>query len=317
MKRSPLVGLVGGLAVLVATACSADGRQLASTVEPPRTVDRDYAPALANPTFGPGEGPRVLVDETHNNFHTAVGTYQPFARLLERDGYVVGRGTEPISRRSLESCDVLVIADAQPPASAGDPPTFTAGEIETLNQWVRDGGALLLITDHMPDPGAIAELAASFGIEVHNGYALRDALSSPGDPLVFSRADGTLADHPLTRGRDSSEALTAVATFAGSAFRAEAPFEPLLVFGPGVRSWTPAAYWEFRPTTPNVDVTGWYQGGVMAYGTGRLAVFGEAAMFTAQVFDNGRARAGMNHELGRENHRLLLNVMRWLAHASR
>ena len=317
MTRGTMVGVIGCAAALGVVVCSADGPQLASTVEPPRTVDRDYAPPIARPAFGPGEGPRVLVDETHNNFHTAVGTYQPFARLLERDGYVVARGTEPLSDRSLTSCDLLVVADAQPPASAGEPPTFPAGEVHTLNQWVRNGGALLLITDHMPDPGAIADLAASFGIEVHNGYALRDALSSPGDPLVFSRADGTLADHPLTRGRDSSEAVTAVATFAGSAFRAKAPFQPLLLFPPGVRSWTPAAYWEFRPTTPNIDVGGWYQGGVMEYGTGRLAMFGEAAMFTAQVFENGRTRAGMNHELGRENYRLLRNVMRWLTDASR
>jgi hypothetical protein len=36
-------------------------------------------------------------------------------------------------------------------------------------------------------------------------------------------------------------------------------------------------------------------------------------MFTAQVFDNGRIKAGMNHPLGMDNARLLLNIVHWLS----
>ena len=86
-----------------------------------------------------------------------------------------------------------------------------------------------------------------------------------------------------------------------------------MLLDPGRQSWMPREYWEFEPDTPTLDVSGWYQGAIAEYGTGRLAFFGEAAMFTAQVFDNGNVRAGMNSPLAEDNAQLLLNVVRWLA----
>jgi len=61
-----------------------------------------------------------------------------------------------------------------------------------------------------------------------------------------------------------------------------------LVFGPGAVSWAPEEYYGFKDDSPRLDVAGWSQGGVLEHGDGRLALFGEAAMFTAQVFDQGR-----------------------------
>ena len=86
-----------------------------------------------------------------------------------------------------------------------------------------------------------------------------------------------------------------------------------MVFGPGFLSWATEEYYVFKNDTPRVRVTGWSQGGVLDYGAGRLAVFGEAAMFTAQIFDRGRRRAGMNAPEAPHNLRLLLNVMHWLS----
>ena len=51
--------------------------------------DAAYRPAIKQPTYTPGTGPRVGIDEAHNNFHTAADRYSPFATLLARDGYVV------------------------------------------------------------------------------------------------------------------------------------------------------------------------------------------------------------------------------------
>ena len=290
------------------------GQQTASRVEPPRTVDRSFRYEIKSPAYPEGRGPVVLIDEAHNNFHTAVGTYLPFAELLQQDGYVVKRAKEKISGTLLEAGAVYVIADAQPPFEAGDPPTFSVEEIEALNAWVKQGGALFVITDHMPDPGAIEALARSFGIEVSNGYVMQGPPPGRPGPMLFQHKDGSLADHFLTRGREPDEEVKRVATFAGSAFRSEGEaFQPILILGEGCRSWMPAEYNEFPPGTPSVDVAGWYQGGVMGYGKGRVAFFAEAAMFTAQVFADGRVKAGMNHPLGRDNARLLCNVLHWLS----
>jgi len=48
-------------------------------------------------------------------------------------------------------------------------------------------------------------------------------------------------------------------------------------------------------------------------GRGRVAVFGEAAMFTAQVSGPERRPMGMNTPTAAQNPQFLLNVMHWLA----
>lgn len=51
----------------------------------------------------------------------------------------------------------------------------------------------------------------------------------------------------------------------------------------------------------------------MAHGRGRVAVFGEAAMFTAQVTGPERQPMGMNAPGAEQNAQLLLNVLHWLS----
>ena len=299
---------------IIALNPSAHAQQTASTVEPPRTVDRSFKPEITDPAYPPGQGPVILVDEAHNNFHTSIGLYYPFAQLARQDGYRVIRGREKISAAQLKNCRIYVIADAQPPEKKGDPPTFSREEVKILNSWVEQGGSLFLITDHMPDPGAVAALAASFDIKVNNGYAIKGPPPGPAEPLVFTRKDGTLSDCIVTKGKGENEAVSSIATFAGSAFQAGDDFIPVLIFGRGIRTWTPKEYWKFPKGTPNESVEGWYQGGILEYGRGRVAFFAEAAMFTAQAFDGGRVKAGMNHPLAKDNTQLLLNVLHWLDH---
>jgi hypothetical protein len=52
----------------------------------------------------------------------------------------------------------------------------------------------------------------------------------------------------------------------------------------------------------------------MRYGKGRLVLFGEAAMFTAQLAGPSQAQVGMNSEYAEENYKLLLNIIHWLDH---
>ena len=58
---------------------------------------------------------------------------------------------------------------------------------------------------------------------------------------------------------------------------------------------------------------GGFKGGVMQVQSGRAAVFGEAAMFTAQVAGPDRMPIGMNGSQAEQNYRLVLNVMHWLS----
>lgn len=277
--------------------------------------DPDFAPPIPHPAYQVGKGPVVVIDGAHHNFHTAEGRYKPFAELLVRDGYVVRGSEAPFTKDSLAACRVLVIANALNARNEEDwslptPSAFTDDEISAVRAWVHDGGSLLLIADHMPFGGAAQELAKPFGVEYRNGFAF--AVGEPPATMIFTRASGALADHAVTRGRDDSERVSSVATFTGSALHVGKNATPILIFKKKVESLEPKEAWQFDEETPRKDVTNWCQGAVLRYGKGRVAVFGEAAMFSAQLGGPNRVPMGMNSPEATENPRFLLNLMHWL-----
>jgi len=65
--------------------------------------------------------------------------------------------------------------------------------------------------------------------------------------------------------------------------------------------------------TPRVPIKGWHQGVVMKVGKGRVAIFGEAAMFSAQLQGPQKRPMGMNAPGAKQNTQFLLNVIHWLS----
>jgi hypothetical protein len=223
----------------------------------------------------------------------------------------------------LQRIDVLVIANALGEANKEEKnwrlpreSAFSQQEIDDLVAWVRSGGRLLLIADHMPFPGAVDELARAFGVRFSDGYVYELRDYTP--PDIFTRSKGTLRSHAITDGRNPSERIDSVATFTGSAFRAGAHAAPLLVLGPKYVSSSPRNTASvFDKDTPRISVAGWLQGAAINFGRGRLAVFGEAGMFTAQLAGKEHRPMGMNHPEARQNYRLILNVLHWLSGGGR
>jgi hypothetical protein len=166
----------------------------------------------------------------------------------------------------------------------------------------------------MPFPGSVEDLAAAFGVVFFNGYA-KEAYNRSGT-MTFTRSSGALADHPISRGRDETEAVPEVKSFTGQAFRPLAPgFQPLMSMPDDWEVFMTERATEFRPNTPKVSAKGLFQGGVLRHGDGRVAMFGEAAMFTAQavVEDGKTTRFGMNDPEAAHNTQFVLNVMHWLS----
>ncbi|MGI8843520.1 MAG: hypothetical protein ACR2HZ_07470 [Gemmatimonadaceae bacterium] len=284
-------------------------------------VDPAFHPTIVQPEYPAGERPLVLVDRAHHNFHAGAEQFEQFARLLRGDGYRVRGLEERFSAEALAGADVLVIVNAvasreDKERSLPTSPAFTTDEIETVRQWVERGGSLLLIADHMPFPGAMDALARVFGIEFLNGFAI---VWQAWDPLVFHRADASLPSHPVTDGRRPGERVEHAVTFvSGSAFRALESarcISPLLVLGHGVVSYQPERAWQFTDATPRVPVEGWLQGATVEPGRGRLAVFGEAAMFAAQLTGAKGELVGMNSPQASYNLQLLFNTLHWLSRA--
>ena len=280
-----------------------------------QVADTSFKPPIKDPAYRTGRGPLVMLDEAHFNFHTAEGRYKPFSELLRRDGYVVKPSLLKFSEASLRGGQILVIANPLAERNRTDwslptPSAFSEEEVKAVRDWVKGGGSLLLIADHMPFPGAAETLALAFGIRFSNGYA-RDEKAQ--GPMLFKLSDGSLKDHPITRGRSDAERVDSVATFTGSAFQVEGDAQPLLVLGPSVSSFMTSVAGQFTDETPRVPVGGWYQGAVKRFGKGRVAVFGEAAMFSAQLAGPNRGPMGMNAPVAAQNPQFLLNVMHWLS----
>ena len=281
-----------------------------------RPADTSFNPPIERPAYPTNRGPVIMIDEAHFNVHTATGRYLPFAELLRRDGYVVQASKSPFTEASLDRGKILVIANAlnernQADWSPPNPSAFTNEEIAAVRDWVKGGGSLLLIADHLPWPGAADKLALAFGIHFSNGYALDEKMQNGN--FVFKRADGSLTDHPITRGRAANERIDSVAAFTGSAFRIDSG-KPLLILGPSVVSYMPSVFGgHLNPGTPHIPVKGWHQGAVMRFGKGRVAVFGEAAMFSAQLAGPDRRPMGMNAPIAKQNAQFVLNVVHWLS----
>lgn len=280
-----------------------------------QVADLKYKPAIPKPAYDAGKGPRIAIDEAHHNFHTADNRYKPFAELLRRDGYRVEGLAKPLSADALKDVDVLVIANPLNERNVSDwslptPSAFTKDEIAAVQKWVEGGGSLFLIADHMPFPGAAGALAKAFGVEFSNGYASAGHWER-GQPNSFEAKTG-LKDCAVTRGREDGEKVTAVTTFGGSAFRLPKGGVPVLEFGPKSVSKETTKAPGITPGAPEVKVEGWCQGAILAAGKGRVAVFGEAAMFSAQLAGVEQKPMGMNAPEAKQNYQLLLNVLHWL-----
>jgi len=131
-------------------------------------------------------------------------------------------------------------------------------------------------------------------------------------PDVFRVEDGSLIDGPIPDGRYGGERITQVATFIGQAFQAEPGARPLLVLPEGFVMLMPDKPWVFTPQTPKIPAAGWLQGATREVGLGRVAVFGEAAMFTSQIASNGQSM-GLDAPGADQNRLFVRNVVRWLS----
>jgi hypothetical protein len=268
---------------------------------------------VAQPAFAAGAGPRLVIDGGHHNFHTVDGRFAPFAAVVRNDGFRVSGGTGPLTAEGLKGVKVLVIANALDASNDGagewtlpTPSALKPEEIAAVKAWVEGGGGLLLIADHMPFAGAAQDLAQAFGFSFSNGFVQR---APPQGPDIFSKAGGELKSDVVTTG------VEALRTFTGSAFTAPAEARPIIVLPKGYVSKETRVAWQFDKDVAIVDVEGRLQGAVMTVGQGRLAVFGEGAMFTAQVAGPEQKRMGFNAPDAPGNKPFLLNLVRWLAGA--
>lgn len=251
--------------------------------------------SVAAPGWAKDAGPALAIDAAHRNFHTVDGRYGPFAALARNDGFQVAGNDVPFTAESLAKVRLLVMANATQ--------DLTPDEIAAVRAWVEGGGSLLLIADHMPFSHAADGLARAFGFSFESSSAFEPV---PG-PEQFSKANGRLVESPVTHG-----GIDSVWAFTGTVLHAPPQATVVMRLGTGWSILYPTKPWVFdgAPSRPSDDKD--LRGAVLQVGKGRVAMFSEAAMFSAQRAANGGS-AGFNYPAAKQNKAFILDVLHWLS----
>lgn len=256
----------------------------------------------------------VLFDEAHNNFHTASGRYKPFADLITNDGYQVTPNKQKFSAETLKGFKILVISNALGNQRMGTAeasnPAFTDPESDAVRDWVKAGGALLLITDHAPMGAANQILGQRFGVDMSKMFTADEQnydkeSENPGF-IIYTRESGRLADHAITRGRNDSERVNKIIAFTGQSLKGPAGSVAFMKLADTAQDLMPGQ------NSKPISAAGRAQGIAMKFGKGRVVMLGEAAMLSAQLAGPNRMPFGMNRP-GIDNRQLALNIVHWLS----
>jgi hypothetical protein len=278
-----------------------------------QVADPNFDAKVARPAYTKN-GPKVLFDEAHNNFHTASGRYKPFADLITNDGYQITPNKEKFSAATLKGFDVLVISNALGAARMNMPeaanPAFTTEECDAVRDWVKSGGHLLLIADHAPMGSANQILAERFGVNMSKMFTVDnenyDQESNNRGFIVYTRDSGRLADHAITRGRNDSERVNKIIAFTGQSLKGPPDSVAFMKLADSAVDAMPGV------NNEPASAAGRAQGIAMSFGKGRVVVLGEAAMLSAQLAGANKMPFGMNRT-GIDNRQIALNIMHWLS----
>ncbi|HXI74173.1 MAG TPA: hypothetical protein VNG94_01215 [Pyrinomonadaceae bacterium] len=296
------------LSALIATSF------LLVAVSPAQQVaDPNFDARVAHPAYSKN-GPKVLFDEAHKNFHTAGGRYKPFADLITNDGYQIRPNKEKFSAATLKGFDVLVISNALGAERMNMPeaanPAFTIEECDAVRDWVKGGGNLLLIADHAPMGSANQILAERFGVNMSKMFTVDnqnyDKESNNRGFIVYTRESGRLADHAITRGRNDSERVNKIIAFTGQSLKGPPDSVAFMKLADSAVDAMPGV------NNNPASAAGRAQGIAMTLGKGRVVVLGEAAMLSAQLAGPNKMPFGMNRT-GIDNRQIALNIMHWLS----
>ncbi len=285
-------------------------------------ADSTYS-ELADSTFNDVANPVIVFAEGHNNFGDNRESFAgEMKQFLAREGFELRRYMGAITREALKGASILHTDNAlaslnQDNWTLPTPSAFTSEEISVIYNWVHNGGALLMVIEHMPFGGSYEDLAKAFNVETSNGFAVDERLLSSYSEenisnagwFVFSHENQSLGDHPTLAGRQPDERVLFLAADVGSAFRLPDRAVSLMTFGSDAISVEPTVSWKFDSATPRRSVSGWSQGGVMKVGKGRLVVLGDNFL----IIPPSQLESEKEVVFGRYNPQFTVNVYRWLS----
>ena len=283
----------------------------------PMSNDTEFNSTVEKPVYEKGKGPKILLDGAHHNFFIQWDFIKPFSDLAKADGYQTMIDSLKFTPDYLKRFDIVMIITALPfdfttKTEVTDEITFSKEEINSLYEWVEQGGSLLVFSEHAPLDQAINPLLNRFGIESSIGTTI-DSLNYNKEIgrtgwIEFSNQNGGLkSQHPILKGRTEKERVTKLMTFGGSALTGK-KYTNLL---------------ELSETSENVMHStgvgpigkGNSQALAGIVGKGKVVALGDSNGFTAMIFneeDGSKQPAGMNLK-EYDWKQFVLNTLHWLS----
>jgi hypothetical protein len=282
-----------------------------------QVVDSSFIYNIKNPVYSINKGPVIFIDEYHNNDMSLNNRMFPLIEVLKKDGYRIKPFKDSLKESALDNIEILVIIGALHKKNINNwklptPSAFSDDEIDILLSWINKGGNLLLVADHMPFPGAVKKLSSRLGVEWNNGFVI-DSINW--GMSTFSKRDGTLKNHSLINGRYPDENVNWVATYYGSGFKLkDSTITGLFSFdNPDIVSYQTQEAWKMYSDTPTIPSDQLFQAAVMKRGKGRVALVGEASLFSAQLVGEDKNPVGINYPNKNQNLQFILNLFHWLS----
>ncbi|HEV8080846.1 MAG TPA: hypothetical protein VGP43_09045 [Chitinophagaceae bacterium] len=253
--------------------------------------------------------PTILVDYVHH-IRTVVSLendIKAMINLLTNDGFKVVKNLGSFTKQSLAQTNFLIIRGGQ----------FEKDEIQLLNNWVLQGGALLTFTHH--DWPLFDEVLQTFGIQTkeiettHDSLhgLLRDRFTINPSYIYFSEADSLLGNHPILKGRNISERIKKVQTLASKTIIGPRGSSILLKLSKSAVDFMSIDP-EDRTSRVGIKTDGFRSLGIaFNYGKGKVVVTDAWALMALLFEPSERGKMGMNTP-GNDNKQFALNIMRWL-----
>ena len=299
---------VSGLALaatIISCGCHSD-----TEVQFPMRNDPSFTTEIESPSFEADKGPLIVIDGGHNNFFITTGLIQPLLELLDSDGYRIDFSGGQIDPIALDKADIFLVITPMSSSYTDFKDDFIEAylseELVVLERWVREGGSLLVFSEHFPFDIAVSGLLKTFGISTSIGQTIdHDFSNESAGEIVFG---GKRLDkrHPIVAGK---RPVTKVASYGGSALRGDGYTNIMKLSDHSMnisRNWMGV---EGGPLG-----RGNSQGLAGFYGDGRIAAFGDSNGFAAMIFEDDISKdfVGMNDETY-DWRNLVLNTFDWLS----
>ena len=296
-------GLV--LAATLASSAHAD-----TEVQFPMRNDPNFSTKVEKPNFETETGPLIVIDDVHNNCFITTGLILPLLELLKSDGYRIDFSGRQLDLAALDQADIFLVITPMSSAYTDFEENYTEAyspeELEALERWVREGGSLIVFSEHFPFDIAVSGLLETFGISTSIGVTIDHDFSNESAGEIVFEGERLDKRHPIVAGKRS---VTKVASYGGSALSGDGYTNIMKLSDHSMnisRNWMGV---EGGPLG-----RGNSQGLAGFYGDGRIAAFGDSNGFAAMIFEDDISKAfvGMNDETY-DWRNLVLNAFDWLS----